>query len=317
VNIETLLRAVDRFQRERRWLSVPFAIVKRYGDSDTGNLAATIAYYGFFSLFPLLLVLASLASFVIHDRPDLQRRLVDSALAQFPVLGDQIRQNVGSIRGSGFAVGVGLVLAVWAGLGGIRAAQGAMDTIWDVPRKQRPSAPASIGLALVMLVVLGAFVLAAAIAGALSSAADGLAGRAMGLVASVVLNVAFFAIAYRVLTRADVTWRQVAPGAIVAGVGWTALLQLGGWIVSDRIASSTQVYGTFAIVIGLLGWIYLGAQLALFGAVMNVVVADRLWPRSLRGDLTDADRLALRRSAGQEERAVEESVDVSFQDQRS
>lgn len=317
MNIETLLRAVDRFQRERRWLSVPFAIVKRYGDSDTGNLAATIAYYGFFSLFPLLLVLASLASFVIHDRPDLQRRLVDSALAQFPVLGDQIRQNVGSIRGSGFAVGVGLVLAVWAGLGGIRAAQGAMDTIWDVPRKQRPSAPASIGLALVMLVVLGAFVLAAAIAGALSSAADGLAGRAMGLVASVVLNVAFFAIAYRVLTRADVTWRQVAPGAIVAGVGWTALLQLGGWIVSDRIASSTQVYGTFAIVIGLLGWIYLGAQLALFGAVMNVVVADRLWPRSLRGDLTDADRLALRRSAGQEERAVEESVDVSFQDQRS
>ena len=307
------LRAVDRFQRPRPWLSVPLAVVKRFGDSGAGTLAATIAYYGFFSLFPLLLVLTSLAGFFLRGRTDLQTQLLDSALTQFPVLGDQIRENVGSLEGSGLAVGVGLVLAVWAGLGGIRAAQTAMDTIWDVPRKRRPSTVASIGLAFLMLIVLGAFVIAAAVAAGLASVSSGLVGGAIGISVSVVLNVAFFALAYRVLTTAEVSWRRVAPGAVLAGIGWTVLLAVGGVLVGDRIASSSDVYGTFAIVIGLLGWIYLGAQLALLGAVLNVVLDDHLWPRSLQGELTGADRRALRRSAEQEERRPEELVDVTFE----
>ena len=112
-----------------------------------------------------------------------------------------------------------------------------------------------------------------------------------------------FAVAFRVLPSASLSWRDVAPGAAVAGVAWTALLAVGGWIVEDRVASSSDVYGTFALVIGLLGWIYLGAQITLLGAELNVVLAERLWPRSLQGnDLTDADggRFAARR--GQEER---------------
>jgi len=313
MNIAAALDAVDRTQRRHPWLSVPFAVVKRYGESDTGKLAATIAYYGFFSLFPLLLVLASIAGYVLQDRPDLQQRLLDSAFAQFPIVGTQIRENVGSIQGSGVAVGVGLALAIWAGLGGIRAAQSAMDTVWDVPRKRRPGAAKSIGLALITLVVLAGFILTAAVITFLAYSTGGLAGGVIQILASLVLNIGFFTLGYRVLTTANVTWRQAAPGAVLSGIGWTALLALGGWIVSDRITSATQVYGTFAVVIGLLAWIYLGAQVALFGAVTNVVIASRLWPRSLRGELTNADRVALRRSAGQEERKQEESVDVTFE----
>jgi YihY family inner membrane protein len=312
VNLNAALDAVDGYQRRRPWFAIPFAVIKRYGDGDTGNLAATIAYYGFFSLFPLLLVLASMGGYVLQDRPDLQERLLKSALAQFPIVGDQIRQNVGSIQGSGFAVIVGLALAVWAGLGGIRAAQNAMNTVWDVPRKRRPGTPASIRLALLMLAVLAVFILTAAVVTSLVAT-----GTPLWILASIVLNVAFFALGFRVLTAADVTWRQVAPGAALAGVGWTALLSLGGWLVSDRISSSTHIYGTLAVVIGLLGWIYVGAQLALFAAVANVVIANHLWPRSLRGELTPADRRALRRSAGQEERRQEESVDVTFEDRPS
>ncbi|MDP9185326.1 MAG: YihY/virulence factor BrkB family protein [Actinomycetota bacterium] len=313
MNLNAALDAVDGYQRRRPWFAIPFAVIKRYGDGDTGNLAATIAYYAFFSLFPLLLVFASIGGYVLHDHPDLQEQLLGSTFAQFPIVGNQIRQNVGSIQGSGFAVVTGLALAVWAGLGGIRAAQGAMNTVWDVPRKQRPGTPASIGLALLMLLVLAAFVVTAAVIASLPSWAGGVAGPVLRIVASIVLNVGFFALGFRVLTAADVSWRQVAPGAALAGVGWTALLTLGGWLVSDRISSSTHIYGTFAVVIGLLGWIYLGAQLALFGAVANVVIANHLWPRSLRGELTPADRRALRRSAGQEERRQEESVDVTFE----
>lgn len=121
------------------------------------------------------------------------------------------------------------------------------------------------------------------------------------------------------LTAADVAWSDVASGAVLAGIGWTALLTTGSMIVGNRIASSSDVYGSFALVIGLLAWIYLGAQLMLVGAALNVVLKLRLWPPSLQGELTRSDRLALRRSAGQEERTDEEvvSVRVEQEDDRS
>ena len=162
MNVAAVLDGIDRLQRERSWLAVPFAVVKRYGESNIGNLAATIAYYGFFSLFPLLLVLTSVAGYLLHDRPDLQQQLLDSALAQFPIVGNQIRENVASVQGSGTAVAIGIVLALWAGLGGVRAVQGAMDTVWDVPRKRRPGFAKSVGIALLTLLVLAAFLVTAA-----------------------------------------------------------------------------------------------------------------------------------------------------------
>ena len=295
---------------------MPVGVGKRFGESGAGTLAASIAYYGFFSLFPLLMVLASIASFVMEGRADLQERLLRSALSQFPVIGTQIREEVRSIEGSGLAVVIGMALTAWAGLGGIRAAQGAMDTIWDVPRKHRPGFVASAGRASLLLAVLGAFVVGgAALAGV--AAASGPLGATLGLVASGALNVAMFALAYRILTAAGLSWRAVAPGAALAGLAWTVLLAVGGFIVEARVASSSDVYGTFALVIGLLGWIYLGAQITLLGAELNVVLAERLWPRSLQGsDLTDADRRALRRSAGQEERRHEETVSVAFEGER-
>jgi YihY family inner membrane protein len=241
--------------------------------------------------------------------------VLGSAFSQFPVVGEELRNNVGSIQGSGFAVVVGLVLAIWAGIGGIRAAQHAMDTVWDVPRKRRPGTPKSIGIALLTLLVLAAFIVATAAITFLTGLA-GAANIAVGVAVSAIVNVLFFALGYRVLTTADVTWRQVAPGAALAGIAWTILFSIGGWLVSDRISSSGHIYGTFAVVIGLLGWIYLGAQIALLGAVTNVVISNRLWPRSLRGEMTSADRLALRRSAGQEERRGDEDVDVSFDEDR-
>ena len=316
MELGTILDPIDRFQRQRPWLSVPVAIVKRYGESDVGNLAATLAYYGFFSLFPLLLVLSSIGGYLLQDRPDLQQQVLNSALAQFPIVGSEIQKNVGSIQGSGAAVLVGLALAIWAGLGGIRAAQHAMDTVWDVPRKRRPGTPKSIGLALLTLLVLAVFIVAAAFVAIVVGSSGGVVNTVIKLILSVVLNVAFFALGYRVLTTADVTWRQVAPGAVLGGLGWTLLLGIGGWFVSSRISSSTHLYVTFAVVIGLLAWIYLGAQLALLGAVTNVVIANRLWPRSLRGEPTSADRLALRRSAEQEERRPDEDVDVTFEERR-
>lgn len=314
MDVGTPLRWVDRYQRAHRWLALPFGVAKRFGESGAGLLAASMAYYGFFSLFPLLMVLASIAGLVLKGRADLQEQLVRSALSQFPVIGTEIRTEVGSIEGSGVAVAVGLGLALWAGLGAVRATQVAMDTVWDVPRKRRPGLPMSIGRASLMLIILGVFVVGAAVLSGMAAGATEGWEITLSLLGSVALNVAMFAVAYRLLTSASVDWRDVLPGAALAGVAWTALLAAGGWIIEERIASSSDVYGTFALVIGLLFWIYLGAQITLIGAELNVVLAERLWPRSLQGsDVTDADERALRRSAGQELRRDEETVTVAFE----
>ncbi len=310
--VNSPLRRVDGFQRTHPWAGFPYAVVKRFGESGAGSLAASISYYGFFSLFPLLMVFTSLAGIVLRDRPDLQAKLLDSALAQFPVIGAQIRSNMGEIDGSGLTLAIGILLALWAGLGAVRAAEGAMDAVWDVPRKHRRGTPASIAMALLMLGVLGIFVLGGAALAGLAAGASGPPGYLGALAGSAILNVVLFAVAYRVLTVADLNWSQVLPGAGVAGTGWTILLGAGGWIVADRVSSASDVYGTFALVVGLLAWIYLGAQLMLYGAEMNTVKVHRLWPRSLQGELTKADRRALRRLAGQEERKDDEIVDVTF-----
>jgi membrane protein len=253
---------------------------------------------------------------VLRDDPELQQRLLDSVLVQFPIVGQDIQENLGRIEGSGVALAVGIVTSVWAGLGGIRSAQYAMETVWDVPYVRRPSTPKSIVRAVVMLATFGVFILAAAV---LAGAAGGVGLSLLGVVAwigSLILNIGLFLTLYRVLTTADVSWGAVLPGALVAGIGWTALLSLGGWIIGNRLESASNTYGFFAVVIGLLAWLHLGSQLTIFGAEVNVVRGNRLWPRSLDSDdMTEADRRTLRRFAKQETRREDEIVSVHFENE--
>ncbi|HSL12569.1 MAG TPA: YhjD/YihY/BrkB family envelope integrity protein [Actinomycetota bacterium] len=310
------VRRADRFQRRHPAVAFPYAVVKHFGEDSAGNLAATMAYYGFFSLFPLLLVLVTGAALVLRDDPQLQQRLLDSALAQFPIVGEDIRENVGRIEASGLALAIGIVTSIWAGLGGIRSAQYAMETVWDVPYVRRPSTPKAIARAFVMLAAFGVFILGAAV---LASVAGGVGLTVLGVLAwvgSVLLNIALFLVLYRVLTTAHVSWSDVLPGGLVAGIGWTALLALGGWIIGNRLEGASNTYGFFAVVIGLLAWLHLGSQLTIVGAEVNVVRRNRLWPRALDADdMTEADRRTLRRFAKQETRREDEIVSVHFENE--
>jgi YihY family inner membrane protein len=311
-----LVRRADRVQRERTALAIALATIKKFGEDRAGQLAALIAYYGFFSLFPLMLAFVTILGLVLEEDSSLRQQLVDSALAQFPIIGDQIKQNIGSLQGSGLALALGVGGALWAGLGGIKAAQNAMDQVWDVPVKRQPSFPVAILRAVIMLVTLGVFVLLAGFLGGIAAGTEDapVALRVIGIAGTVVLNVLVFLVAFRVLTVEDVSWGDVWPGAMLAAVLWTILQLLGGYIIGHRLESATQTYGFFAVVIGLLSWLYLGAQVTLLGAELNVVRARRLWPRALDPqDMTPADRRALRELAKVEERREDQVVDVRFE----
>ena len=306
------VRAFDRLQRRRRALGFPVAVVRKFSDDRAGNLAALIAYYGFFSLFPLLLVLVTLLGYVLSDNPGLSKRIVTSAVAQFPVIGRDLQAH--ALGGSTAALAIGLVAAIWAGLGIALAGQRAMDDVWDVPRRRRRDFLMARLRGLLVLAVLGSLNVAITTAVGLLAGghSQGLGLRIGGIALSVALDVLLFWVVFRLLTPAAVPTRLLVPGIVLAGLAWALLQALGGIYVDRVVRRANATYGLFAIVIGLLSWLYLGAQLVLLAAEANVVRARRLWPRGLLEPLTPADLRALRASARVEERRDDERVEVSF-----
>jgi membrane protein len=284
--VDSIIDRADSFQRRHRWAAFPLAVFKKFSDDRAGNLAALIAYYGFFSLFPLLLVMVAILGFFLRGNPHLRASIINSTLAQFPIIGDQIKHNVRALSGTsaGVGLGVGTVVALWAGLGVTQATQNALNDIWEVPLKDRPNFLKSRLRGLVMLAVLGTMTVAATFLSGLGTATGelGVALRVVGFAGSAILNLVIFLIAYLVLTEHDVSWRDALPGAAFAALAWSTLQAVGTLYISHTLKGATQVYGFFGFVIGLLTWIYLGAQILLLGAEINVVRVKRLWPRSLK-----------------------------------
>ena len=307
------LHALDRRQQRSPRVSFIAAVVKKFGDDQAGQLAALIAYYGFVSLFPLLLVLVTVLGFVLQGDPSERQRILDGTLGQFPIISDYLKLH--SLDGSSVGLIVGVVGSLLAGLGITGATQTAFNRIWHVPFKHRPNWIYSRLRGLGMLALLGTMsIVSTTAAGYVGSSSHGAAAVIGGIVLAFVLNLALFMTAFKLLTALDLPWRELLPGVIVAAVLWQLLQHLGGFYVDHELKRTGPLYGIFAVVLGLLAWLYLGAQLTIFAAEINVVKARRLWPRSFFSDpLLDADRRALTSSAETEERVEEENVEVSFE----
>lgn len=313
MSITDRLHALDRRQQRSPRISFLAAVIKKFGDDQAGQLAALIAYYGFVSLFPLLLVLVTVLGFVLQGDPSEQHRIVNGALGQFPIIRDQLKLE--SLTGSSVGLAIGVVGSLLAGMGITGATQNAFNRIWSVPFKHRPNFLQSRLRGLGMLAMLGTMsIVSTTAAGFVGTSSHSAPAVVAGVVLAFVLNLALFMTAFKLLTAVDVTWRQLLPGVIVAAIFWQLLQHLGGFYVDHELKRTGPLYGIFALVLGLLAWLYLGAQLTIFAAEINVVHVRRLWPRSFFSDpLLEADMRALTSSAEVEERVHEENVEVSFE----
>jgi YihY family inner membrane protein len=311
--IERLLRAIDRFQQRHSVLGFPFGVLKKYGDDQGGKKAALLAHYGFLSLFPLLLVFLTLLGYALADNQQLQQQVIDTLNKQFPVIGDQVEQSVSTIRGSGVALVVGVLGTLWGGLGITQSFQDAMNDIWNVPRRQRPNFWWRLARGLAALLLVAGEVVAATVLAQASIAGPGLLGRVDLLGGSFLLNLLLLLVMFRVLTGTRIRWRWLLPGAAVGALGWSVLQTVGVQLVNHQLVRANLLYGVFAVVLVLIGWLYLSTQLVLYAAEINVVLARRLWPRSLlQPPLTEPDREVLTALARTEERRPEQRVEVTF-----
>jgi membrane protein len=318
---------LDGFQRRHTWLGFPLAVVYKFIDDQGGYLATLITYYGFVSLFPGLLLLISVLGYTLQRDPALQQALLGSALQQFPIIGPQLQQNVGSIHGSGLGVILGILGAVYGGLGVSVAIQTALNRVWAVPRYARPDPVVSRLRGLVLFVLLGGVVLMTTALAAVGPVAAGYgldAGvRIAAITVSMIVNVGPFLVGFRVLTARDVPLAELMPGAIGAGVAVQVLQTGGALFVSHVLSGASQIYGVFGLVLGLLAYLYLQAVIVVFCAEINVVRARRLWPRNLLTpfvndvELTAADRASYRSYVNSERFKPSQQVQTTFDHQPS
>ena len=306
------VRAFDRHQQRHRWLAIPIAVIKKFSDDGAGGLASLIAYYAFFSLFPLLLAFVTILGFVLHGDPSFQHSIRKSVLGQFPIIGADLEGR--QLHGRALSLVIGVLASIWAGLGVTQAAQNAFDTVWAVPHKERPDFLHKRLRGFALVAVLGIlFIVSSLLSGLASGGLGGAALKVVGIALSLVINLALFGVAFRLLTSATVPTRCLWTGVIVGTVLWEVLQILGGYYVGHVVRHATGTYGFFAYVIGLLAWLHLGAQSTLYAAEVNVVLARRLWPRALFDPPLPADEETLKALAKVEERTRRERVDVHFQ----
>ena len=268
---QRIVQRVDAMQRRDARLAFAVGVFKKFGDDQAGYLAALVAYYAFFSLFPLLLVAVTLLGFALGNHSALRESLLHSLAADLPIVGPEIVGH--SIQGSGLGLAVGIVISLLAGLAVVRALEHAMDEVWGVPQRRRPGFVRAQLKALVVLGTLGLATLAAAVISGF--------GGIVGSLGSLVVNTIVVLVAFKVLTVARVTVGDVIRGAVAAGIALSLLQWLGSYYVAHVLRHASQTYGTFAIVIGLLSWLYLGAEITLYAAEINVVWVRHLWPRTL------------------------------------
>jgi len=279
LSLKAGLRHLDATQQRHRWLALPVAVLRTFGEKRGGQMAGLIAYYAFFSLFPLLLVLVTVLGIVLKGNPDLQNKIIDSSLASFPVIGPQIHHNVHSLNGGVVPLVVGALLALWASLAVTNATRTAQDELWEVPDNRRTPFPDAHlhGLALIAMLatvsvittVLDGFVVAGESAGATLAA----------LAISLILDFGLFLAVFTLLTSHPATVREILPGAVVATLAWEILQHAGGYLVLHELKKLNDTYGLFALVLGTLAWLHLGAQATLYAVTLNVVRTRRLWPR--------------------------------------
>ena len=311
---------IDRFQQRHPAMGFPLAVFYKFFDDQGGYLAALIAYFGFISLFPLLLLFSTVLGIVLAGDPELQQRIIDSAMSQIPLIGEQLGQPEGLSGGTG-AIVIGVLGSLYGGLGVAVAAQNAMNVAWSVPKNDRPDPVRARVRGFGLLLTVGTAVIGVTILNGFNAAGFfGTVAQVLVTIAAIVLNTATFVVAFRLGTTRAVSVRDVLPGAVIGALLWQALQSFGGLYVQRVVGGADTTNGVFAIVLGLLAFLYISSLVLVLCIEVNVVRTDRLHPRALltpftdNVELTDGDRDAYTAQAEAQRSKGFEEIEVTFGD---
>jgi membrane protein len=300
--VNRIIAWADRLQREHGVLGFPYAVVKKYGDDEGGRQAALITYYGFLSIFPLLLLGVAILSRVLADHPDLRQRLIAEIVPQ--ALRPTVEHSLASLPTSTIPFVVGLIGLLFSGTGVVFSAYQTLNHIAAVPHRCRAG---FVSRYVRVFVVLAMLLLGALATGALTVVATALGGQpavqAAAVLGSALVVFAVLLLGAKLLLARPAPVRALWPGAILGAAAVTVVLNAGTPLLARLVTKAGPVYGSFATVAGMFALLYLVGRALVYAAEVAAVRYARLWPRAL--DLnrpTAADARALALLASEQER---------------
>ncbi len=317
---EKRVRSLDAWQQRHRIPAFTYAVLKKFGDDQAGNHVALLTYFALLATFPLLLALTAILGLVLKGNSALQISIQNSALTEFPIIGTQINSQIGlsSLGHSAPAFAVGIFGAILGGRGLANTVQNMQNTLWNVPKVNRPGFPFNYLRSFALLGLLGVGSVVTATAATLMGAGQviGLTGfslKILTIALSTLIGVGLFFAGLRISAAKVVASRDLLLGAILSSVAWQILLSLAGFIVSNDLKHAQAIAGFFGIVLGLVAWFGLQATAIVYAVETDVVRAHHLWPRSIiQPPLTQADKKYLVETASVERRRFEEKITIEF-----
>lgn len=318
--IERRVRTLDAWQQRHRFPAFAFAVFKKFGDDQAGNLVALLTYFAFIATFPLLMALSAILGLVLKGNPSLQTSIQTSALAEFPIIGTQLSSQIG-ISSLGHSLPtfiIGIVGAILGGRGLGNALQNTLNTLWSVPKGVRPGFPSNYLRSFGLLGLLAAGTIVTTAAASLVGAGHmlGLSGapiKTLAFALTTAIEIGLFFGAFRIAAAKIIATRDLVLGAILSSIAWQILLSLAGIIISHYLKHAQAVAGFFGVVLGLLAWFGLQATAMVYAIETDVVRARHLWPRSItQPPLTSADKKYLLEATAVEKRRHEQKITVEF-----
>ncbi len=312
---ESAVRLFDDFQQRHRVLAQPIGTIRKYADDRGSAFAGLLTFQVFLGMLPLLVVALTVFGRIVASSAELEQSVLDSTLAQFPVIGEGIKNNVSALSVNGWWIWVTIAGLLWTATGIYTGFQLALNQAWNVAGVSRQGFVSRQLRALILFVL----VFAAAIGTSFLRGIDmlsfnsWLASHAFSLAMGWLVGGVLLLGAFRIVVAPEVPTSKLILGAVLAGLAWEVLQRLGSWLIVDRLSRAQNLYGAIGFVVVTLGWINLLARSVMLANEFAVVTHRGLWPRRItQPPLTDADRKSLVGLIRNEWRRPEEHIMVRF-----
>jgi membrane protein len=281
--IQSLVKNLDRIQQSNRFLAFPVAVIKRYMDDRVGKQAALVTYYTFLSLFPLLLIFITIIGILITNNIKLENQIMQSVYQLFPALGDDLQKNVKSLHTSGLALFLQSLVFLYGARGLASILQETFNNIWHIEHEHRPGFWDDHLRSFMMMLAVGLGMTIGAGVSLLLSSIFKVGWMSAILITVVNIGVTFwlFLSVFRLGTSEKISTHKLMLGAFIATLGVLLVQRLGGIIMSHELQRLQGLYGSFALALGMLFWIYLQAQVILYAIVITIVRTERDYPKKL------------------------------------
>lgn len=304
--LEGLRERGDALQRRWRPIGFAYAVFKRYSEDHGAWLGSLISYYGFFSLYPAVIVFVTVSTWVLNDRPDALHRILEALWSKVPfaeagTTQAEIERRVSEFSANRWVLVISLLVTLWGGLGVVRVLQDGVNTMWGVARFRRPGMAPKILRAVAIIGLLGLGLIGTTIVAGVSVAADLPWGGVIVVAAgNIAMSVGIALAVYHLAIATSVRTRVLLPGAFIIAVGTYFVTLVGGLYVKDVVTRMSGLYGPFASTIGLLAYVSVMVQVFVIGTEVNVVSAMRLWPRTMTETLHPPDHRAIQLTMSRE-----------------